>query len=151
MAEKTRTVGRHRRWLAVGLVAVALLGAGIEFAVEGPPWTGGRRVLWSGSSVRGHISAHFRYFDGNDSRPVSARAGGSLTIRYDLEPSKGVLALRLLSPEGNAIWARRASEPASGRTTIPLQASGRYRVEVTGEKSRGSFDVNYHLDTPAGQ
>lgn len=150
MAQYAPTVNARRRRLAVTLVAVALLAAGAEFAIEGPPWAGGRRVLWSGTSVPGHIGASFRYFDGNDSRPVSGKAGGSLTIRYDLEPSKGVLALNLLSPEGNAIWTRSAGEPVQGSTTIPLPASGRYRVAIAGEKSRGSFDVNYRLDTPTG-
>jgi len=141
MAERVHAVRGRRPWLTAGLVVLVLLGLGLDFAVEGPPWAGGRRVLWSGSSTPGHIGARFRYFDGNDGRPIAARTGGSLTLRYDLEPSQGILALRVLSPGGDAIWTRSAGEPAAGR----------YRVEITGQKSRGSFDVSYHLDAPAGQ
>jgi hypothetical protein len=149
MAERTPSISARRSWLAVALIALALLSVGVEFAMEGPPWAGSRRILWRGSSAPGHIGAHFRYFDGNDSRPLSGDAGGDLTLRYDLEPEKGVLALHVLSPEGDVIWTRSATEPAVGSTAIPLPESGRYRVEITGERSRGSFDVNYHLDTPA--
>ena len=148
MLDNLRTAQAGRRWLAVALVALALVAVGAEFAIEGPPWAGGRRVLWAGSSVPGHIGAHFRYFDGSDGRGLAGRAGETLTIRFDLEPEKGVLALNLLSPGGEALWTRSAAEPALGSATVPLPESGRYRVEVTGTKSRGSFTVDYRLGPP---
>ena len=150
MAEPTRTVKPRRRWLAVALVAVALLAVGAEFVIEGPPWAGGRRVLWRGSTVNGHIGAHFRYFDGSDGRPLGGTAGETLTIRYDLAPEAGVLDVSVLSPEGTAIWTRSAARPARGSATVPLPESGRYRVEITGHESRGSFAVDYGVTTPAG-
>lgn len=150
MLGRARTVTPGRRWLVVAFAALVLLGLGADFAIEGPPWAGGRRVLWSGSSTPGHIGAHFRYFDGNDSRHLSGTAGGNVTIHYDLEPAKGVLALTLLSPQGDAIWTRSASEPALGNATVPLPESGRYRVEITGDKARGSFAVDYQVAAPAG-
>jgi len=150
MLGRTRTVTPDRRWLVALFAAVVLLGLGADLAIEGPPWAGGRRVLWSGSSVPGHIGAHFRYFDGTDSRHLSGTAGENLIIHYDLEPEKGVLALNLLSPQGAAIWTRSATEPALGNTTVPLPESGRYRVEITGAESRGRFTVDYQIARPVG-
>jgi hypothetical protein len=149
MIERASNTLKHRRRLAFALVALALVAVAVEFAIEGPPWAGGRRVLWAGSSTPGHIGAHFRYFDGNDGRPVSGNAGGNLTIHYDLEPTKGTLALHVVSPEGDSIWTRSSSEPAAGSTTIPLQETGRYQVEITGQQSRGGFDVDYRVEPPA--
>ncbi|MEJ2359085.1 MAG: hypothetical protein P8Y13_13550 [Deinococcales bacterium] len=150
MLEPTRTVKPGRRWLALALVAVALLAVGAEFAIEGPPWAGGRRVLWRGSSVPGHIGAHFRYFDGSDGRRLAGSAGETLTIRFDLEPDTGVLDLNVVSPEGTAIWTRSAAQPTQGSANVPLPESGRYRVEITGAKTRGSFAVDYQVAAPAG-
>ena len=149
MIERASNALGNRRRLAYAIIALALVAVAAEFAIEGPPWAGGRRVLWAGSSTPGHIGAHFRYFDGNDSRPFSANAGGHLAIRYDLEPSKGTLALHVLSPEGDAIWTRSAAEPALGSATIPLHETSRYQVEITGQQSRGGFDVNYRVEPPA--
>lgn len=145
MARQTSIHRTRRRWFAGALITLALLVVGAEFAIEGPPWAGTQRVLWRGSSVRGHLSAHFRYFDGSEGRPFSATAGRSLTLRYDLEPGQGVLAVHVLSPEGNDLWTRSATRPAQGSATVPLPESGRYRVEVTGAKTRGSFTVDYRL------
>ncbi len=150
MVEHTRTVKTGRRRLTLVLAALVLLGLGAEFVVEGPPWAGGRRVLWYGSSVPGHISAHFHYFDGKDARRLAGNAGEAFTIRYDLEPDKGVLTLTLLSPEGTAIWTRSTTEPALGSATVPLPESGPYRVQITGDKSRGSFAVDYRVAAPVG-
>jgi hypothetical protein len=148
MAQRLSTLTAGRRRLALAIVALALVAVGIEFAVEGPPWAGNQRVLWRGSSVPGHVGAHFRYFDGRDDRPFSADAGETLTLVYDLAPDQGTLTLRLLSPGGDALWTRSATGPAAGTTAIPLPEGGRYRIDVKGEKSRGSFAVDYRLAPP---
>ncbi|MEJ2289067.1 MAG: hypothetical protein P8Y02_10570 [Deinococcales bacterium] len=147
MTERTSSIRASLRWFAIAIVALALLGAVAEFAIEAPHWADSTRVMWRGSSRPGHIGAHFRYFQGNDGRPISGTAGKTLTIRYDLEPEQGALELHLLSPEGDAIWTRSAAEPELGSSTIPLPESGRYWVQVTGKKTRGGFEVNYQLDT----
>ena len=149
MIERASNALGNRRRFVFAFVVIALVAVAVEFAIEGPPWAGGRRVLWAGSSTPGHIGAHFRYFDGTDSRPVFGNAGGRLTIHYDLEPSQGTLGLHVLSPEGDAIWTRSAAEPALGSATIPLHETGRYQVEITGQQSRGGFDVNYRVEPPA--
>ena len=150
MVEPTRTVKPGRRRLAIALVALALVAVGADFAIDGPPWAGSRRVLWRGSSVPGHIGAHFRYFDGNDGRHLAGNAGETLTIRFDLEPEAGTLGLSVRSPEGTALWTRSAAQPAQGSATILLPESGRYRVEITGDRSRGSFAVDYQVAPQAG-
>jgi hypothetical protein len=149
MAQRLSTLIAGRRWLAFAIVALALVAVGVEFAVEGPPWAGSQRVLWRGSSVAGHIDAHFRYFNGDDARPFTGTAGERLTVRFDLEPAKGTLALRLLSPGGDTLWTHVAAEASTGTRTITLPESGKYRIGVAGEQSRGGFAVDYRLASPA--
>jgi len=149
LAQRLSTLTAGRRWLAIAIVALALVAVGVEFAVEGPPWAGSQRVLWRGSSVQGHIGAHFRYFNGDDARPFSGNTGERLTVRYDLRPTEGTLVLRLVSPGGDPLWTHVATEGSSGSTTIALPESGTYRIGVVGAQSRGSFAVDYRHAAPA--
>lgn len=142
-------VPSRRRWLVAAFAALVLVALGAEVALEGPPWAGSKRILWRGTSVRGHISARFRYFDGRDGRALRAAAGETLTVRYALEPEQGALTLRLLAPGGDTVWQRRASRPTDGDATFTLEREGRYRIEVVGEGSRGGFDVRYRARAPA--
>ena len=145
-----RLAGPSRRRFILIVVVLAALALVVEAGVQLATHDGSRRVLWAGTDLPGHLAATFRFFDGRTSRPVQAAAGERLVVDYRLEPTSGSLALTVRDPASKVLWTRRASTATQGSTTLELASAGRYRVTVTGRRSRGSFDVRYRTETGGG-
>ena len=145
-----RLAGPSRRRFVLIVIVLAALALTIEAGVQVATHDGSRRVLWSGTDVPGHIGARFRFFDGSTSRAVRAEAGERLVLDYRLEPTTGTLTLAVRDRSDHVLWSRRADRASQGSVALALPASGRYRVAVTGARSRGSFDVRYRTVTAGG-
>lgn len=145
-----RLAGPSRRRFVLIVIALAALALAVEAGVQSASHDRSRRILWSGTDLPGHLAATFRFYDGSTSRTVLAGAGERLVVDYRLEPTSGSLGLTVRDPGSRVLWRRRSSTASRGSITLTLAGGGRYRIEVSGARSRGSFDVRYRTEPGGG-
>lgn len=101
------------------------------------------RLWWLGKTIDQGYQAIYWLFDGNQVFIISAEAGQTLTVDYDVKVNKGTLDLKLNSPSGDTIWSTRLNATEASSTEVVLENSGQYTLQVVGEDNRGSFKIHW--------
>jgi hypothetical protein len=97
------------------------------------------------TSLPGLIRASFQTFDLEESQPVGMQAGQTIDIQYKAELTKGHVIFQLLDPDGEVVWEKSVGEDISEQVTLNAEKTGRYRVNVVGEKAGGSYEITWEV------
>jgi hypothetical protein len=97
------------------------------------------------TSLPGLIRASFQTFDLEESQPVGMQAGQTIDIQYKAELTKGQVIFQLLDPDGEVVWEKSVGEDISEQVTLNAEKTGRYRVNVVGEKAGGSYEITWEV------
>jgi hypothetical protein len=135
------TRARHRggRWLVlvIGLALIVLVGCGGGFTCRG----------CVENSVPGHLTYRYQYLNGTITRRVNTNEGGILTVDYQATVETGTLTMRVLDPDGKAVWEQtfNAGEDAASSVEVDLAQGGRYQLVVEAQETRGAFELDWQV------
>jgi methionine-rich copper-binding protein CopC len=96
----------------------------------------------------GHVDYRYHFFNGPFNRTVNASAGETLTVDYAAIVEEGTLDMRVVNPDGDAVWQETFDTGAdvTSSTKVDIQQNGRYRLVVDGHDTRGSFQIDWQVN-----
>jgi len=129
----------HRGWLLL------LLGLGMALVIGGCGFTCRGCVE---HATPGHVDYRYHFFNGPFNRTVNASAGETLTVDYAATVEEGTLDMRVVNPDGDAVWQETFDTGAdvTSSTKVDIQQNGRYRLVVDGHDTRGSFQIDWQVN-----
>ncbi|WP_054941606.1 hypothetical protein [Paenibacillus ihuae] len=98
----------------------------------------------SNSSSKNKVKASYRLFTGTEEKKVRLKSGETLAINYQSKVEKGELTIKLYDPDNQLIQDMSINE--SGDEKIGVNKDGIYRFEITGNKTRGSYELKYKIE-----
>ena len=104
-----------------------------------------RKVMWVGTNIGNTFNATYQFYDGKQISTIRLDAGETLSLIYKIEVIKGELILQLLDPNKDPVWQERFVDDASGNFEITTDIGGRYRLNVIGEDTQGSFNLKWEF------
>jgi hypothetical protein len=105
-----------------------------------------QRVGFAGTNVPGHMAANYHYLDDTTESHITAGAGETIVLDYELHTEEGQLRLSIRDPRGERLMRLEGNE--AGRAEIEAPFDGTYRLIIHGEETRGSYDLRWHVAPP---
>ena len=103
------------------------------------------KVGWVGSSDLGHIGYRYTTFDGMERKTFRAEAGQTISLDYDVTVEKGALVLKVVAPDGKALWEETFREDAADTVTLTAPQNGFHTVHIEGQATGGGFDLSWSV------
>lgn len=103
-----------------------------------------RSILWVGSNMGSNMQASYKLFTGNEVKQIKAQSGETMIIDYQSKVKKGDLSIKLYDPDDTLIKEFATNE--TGVAEIKADKEGKYKIEVIGEDTSGSFKVDYKIE-----
>ena len=75
-----------------------------------------------------------------------AQAGETIGLDYDVDVEKGTLAMTLIDPDGDTLWARTFEEDVEDSVQIEVPEGGRFRLRIEGESTGGAFKIAWRVE-----
>lgn len=88
-------------------------------------------------STKNSIVGEYNSFSGKYFKKVHLKEGESYTITFSVTTEKGELIAKVIDSNGETL------ETLSAGDTFTLNEFGRYKLQVEGEKHRGSFTLSW--------
>ena len=101
------------------------------------------QVGWVATNLGNTFEASYRRFDGQEVETYQLESGKSFSLSYDIEVNEGSLTLELVNPEDEPVWEESFSENAEDVFEFTPETTGRYRLRVIGDDTRGSFELTW--------
>lgn len=102
------------------------------------------RVLSISSNVGSNVRASYKYFTGNDIKKFKVKSGETMIIDYQSKVKKGDLSIKLYDPDDTLIKEFATNEV--GVEEIKADKDGKYKIEIIGKSTSGSFKVKYKIE-----
>jgi hypothetical protein len=103
-----------------------------------------RKLMWVGKRDWDHIEARYKRFTGSEIKEIQVEEGDTVVIDYQFEVDAGTLSLRITGPGGDEVVSLTAD--TDGEEQIRVEESGTYTLEVLGDKTEGSFKINWSVE-----
>jgi hypothetical protein len=107
---------------------------------------GGDQNLYIGAiqnNTANGLKASYAYFNGREFRKINMEAGQTVTFIYSSTVTGGELTMRVLDSEGKESIKLETGE--SGVNAIVVGQAASYTLEITGVKTKGSYDVKWTI------
>ncbi|MTI47365.1 hypothetical protein [Sporosalibacterium faouarense] len=104
----------------------------------------GFKIKSYGNSTSNSMKYTYGYLNGEYKVSFYIKKDVTIEVDYDIEVEKGNLVLKLIDSDGNEIWTVKANEDKKGKKQFKFDESGRYKIIVDGNKTKGSFNVKYN-------
>ncbi len=98
----------------------------------------------SNSNTKNKIEASYRLFTGTEEKKISLKNGETLVIDYQSEVEKGELSVKLYDPDDQLL--QDLSTNKSGNENVEVSKDGMYRLEITGDNTKGSYKITYKIE-----
>jgi hypothetical protein len=125
-------------WLAVICILSCLL-----LPLAACDKLGGLKVGFVGGNEASRIYGSYQFFNGTDTRNISAEAGQKITFIYSSTVKEGELTMRVLDSEGNE--SMKMETGVSGVDAIVVGQAATYKLEITGTDTKGSYDIRWEI------
>ena len=102
----------------------------------------GTTVNWSSSVASHRYTAHYAYYNGTTSVPISIHES-QVTFDYQATVDKGSLSIKLSDPGGHQVWETTLPHSGAGTKTVPISRFGSYSLRVDGQQTGGAFDITW--------
>lgn len=103
-----------------------------------------KRMMFVGSSTKSKLSASYKLFTGTEEKKVKLKSGETLSMDYNSKVEKGELSMKLYGPDNEVLKELGTNE--SGTEKVEADQDGKYRIEVKGEDTKGSFEVTFKVE-----
>lgn len=101
------------------------------------------KIGFVGTDQDGLIDYQFVSFSGHEKQAIVLEEGDNLVINYEIDIEKGSLEITLLDIDKNPIKTIFTDECISDRIEFNCEESGRYILDVKGNKAKGSFKITW--------
>lgn len=125
----------NKKWITLGILTImaTLLLTSCD-----------KRMMFVGSSTKSKLSASYKLFTGTEEKKVKLKSGETLSMDYNSKVEKGELSMKLYGPDNEVLKELGTNE--SGTEKIEADQEGKYRIEVKGEDTKGSFEVAFKVE-----
>ncbi|MEK4853621.1 hypothetical protein NST04_27520 [Paenibacillus sp. FSL H7-0756] len=103
-----------------------------------------KRMMFAGSSTKSKLSASYKLFTGTEEKKVKLKRGETLSMDYNSKVEKGELSMKLYGPDNEVLKELGTNE--SGTEKVEADKDGKYRIEVKGDDTKGSFEVTFKVE-----
>ena len=103
------------------------------------------RVGYSSTNVGKKMQAHYKTFDGIESKMQNLDAGQTMTLSYEAEVDKGTLEILVLDPQSDEVWSVTLESDDSGRFEMTSGEGGNYVIRINAYDTGGSYKVTWEL------
>ncbi|MNN64217.1 hypothetical protein D3C81_1796480 [compost metagenome] len=126
-----------RKWIFLGIMVLITITLSAACS---------KKVLFVGSSwgSKNKIEASYKLFTGTEERKVSLKNGETLAIDYQSEVEKGELTIKLYDPDDQLLKSLGTNQ--SGNEGIGINKDGKYRLESSGNTTKGSYEIMYNIE-----
>lgn len=96
--------------------------------------------------------ASFALMTNTSTRQIDIQeADKALMVAYEVELSKGSIAVRLFDPAGALAWEKTFSATATEKNCIAIDqlSTGKWALEITADKAGGHYKVQWDTTCPA--
>lgn len=131
----SKAMKRKRFFIVILVLMVATLLAACDKKVV---------FMGSSSSSNNQMEASYRYFTGTEEKKISMKKGETLAIDYQSEVEKGELTIKLYGPENHLLQSLSSNK--AGNEKLGISQDGKYRIQVSGNKTKGSYKITYEIE-----
>ena len=103
------------------------------------------RVGYSSTNIGKKMQAHYKTFDGIESKAQNLDAGQSMTLRYEAEVTKGTLEILVLDPQSEEVWSVSLESDDSGSFELVSGEGGNYVIRINAYDTGGSYKITWEL------
>ncbi|WP_405107615.1 hypothetical protein MHH28_27570 [Paenibacillus sp. FSL K6-1217] len=103
-----------------------------------------KRIMFAGSSTKSKVSASYKFFTGTEVKKLSMKSGETISIDYKSKVEEGQLSMKVYGPDNEVLKELGTNE--SGTEKVEADKDGKYRIEIKGEKTKGSFKVAFKVE-----
>lgn len=103
-----------------------------------------KKIMYAGSSTKSKISASYKFFTGTEEKKLSMKSGETISIDYRSKVEKGQLSMKFYGPDNQMLTELAINE--SGTEKVEAKKDGKYRIEIKGEDTKGSFKVAFKVE-----
>lgn len=125
----------NKKWLTLGLLII--IASVLLTSCD-------KRMMFAGSSTKNKISASYKLFTGTEEKKVKLKSGETLSMDYSSKVEKGELSMKLYGPDNEVL--KELGTNASGTEKVEADKDGKYRIEVKGQDTKGSFEVAFKVE-----
>lgn len=79
-----------------------------------------------------------------DAEKLSMKSGETISIDYKSKVEEGQLSMKLYGPDNQVLTELATNE--SGTEKVKAGKDGKYRIEIKGEDTKGSFKVAFNVE-----
>ncbi len=98
---------------------------------------------WKGTTSPDGMDYQFVSFTGKQAHSIPIEANQKVLLYYDVHIEQGTVTITLGKPGLGTVWAKSFEQDAKDLVTLRVEQGAIYRLEVQGNNSRGSFQVNW--------
>jgi nitrogen fixation protein FixH len=98
-------------------------------------------VGYVGSNVGNQIFASYHLFNDTQTSTIDVAAGKTLFVNYTSEVKQGKLMIRIFDSDDKLVAELAVN--TSGTKPITAVNDEKYKLEITGDDTEGSFNVNW--------
>lgn len=100
--------------------------------------------MWSGNQYPGKFNASFSYFNGNKYSSISVKEGQTLTLNYKSDIEEGEFKIKLYDSDKEL--EAEIEKNTEDIKEFKIEKGGKYKLEIVGEKAKGSFDISWKTE-----
>lgn len=131
-------------FIAFVFCVTVILAIAVNTVSKSDPMFGGCFSMMSNeNSTFNSWNMKYSYLNGAKNKSVELNSGNELTINYSSRVKKGSLEILLLDTRKHKI--KNLLEGQSGKFKYTANESGKYYVEVVGNKTSGQFNLDWHI------
>lgn len=103
------------------------------------------RLMYVGSSNSKQMKASYKLLSGKETKTLKLKEGDTLLLNYTSEVDKGKLTMKLYDPDHELVKELTPNE--SVEEQLDITKGGKYKLEVVGTRTNGSFNIKYSTKT----
>jgi methionine-rich copper-binding protein CopC len=126
-----------RKWIFISMLSLIILT--LMVACD-------KKVVFVGSSssTENKTEASYSRFTGTEEKKISLKNGETLAIEYQSEVEEGELAIKLYDPDNQLLQSLSTNK--SGNEKVGASKDGVYRIEIKGNKTKGSYRIEFKIE-----
>ena len=103
------------------------------------------QIGWAATNIGNTFEASYRHFDGQEVETYQLETDETFELSYSVEVQEGSLTLEMLDPEDTSVWKETFSADTENSFEFNPETDGRYQLRVIGNKTQGSFDLDWEI------
>jgi hypothetical protein len=123
------------------IISVSLVMLFLSFSFTACSFHSGIRINSKYSSSKKYMSASFTKLSEEDTKNIKLSKDDTLTITYTINIESGSLEISLYDPDETKIFT--LDDGKKGKEEVNISKSGTYKITVTGNDAKGSYDLNW--------